>query len=49
MTGTRVASDPPGLVDDYATGYGFDLCAQATALPYAPVGSFAPVGGALTP
>ena len=47
MTGTRIATDPRGVVDQYATGYGFDLGAKATALPYPPVGSFAPVGGAL--
>lgn len=47
MTGARIASDPRGVVDDYATGYGFDLRPTATFLPYAPVGSFAPIGGAL--
>jgi CubicO group peptidase (beta-lactamase class C family) len=48
MLESRISSDPRGLVDDYATGYGFDLKAQATPLPYPMVGAMAPAGGVLT-
>ncbi|MEO7234097.1 MAG: serine hydrolase domain-containing protein [Lapillicoccus sp.] len=48
MTESRIASDPRGLVDDYATGYGFDLRPRAAPLAYPPVGGVAPVGGVLT-
>ncbi len=48
MSSTVMADDPRGVVDDYATGYGLDLRAQPVELPYGPVGSYAPVGGALT-
>lgn len=47
MTGARIADDPRGLVDDYATGNGLDLSGKPEALPYGPVGAYAPVGGTL--
>ncbi len=46
MTTARIASDPRGLVDDYATGNGFDLRPRATTMPFGPMGSHAPAGGA---
>jgi CubicO group peptidase (beta-lactamase class C family) len=47
MSTARIAPDPRGLVDDYATGSGFDLRPRATTIPFGPVGSHAPAGGAL--
>jgi CubicO group peptidase (beta-lactamase class C family) len=47
MTNARIADDPRGLVDDYATGYVPDLKGNPQTLPYGPVGSYAPVGGTL--
>ena len=46
MSGVRIASDPRGLVDDYAEGHGFDLRPRATMLPFAPIGAWAPAGAA---
>lgn len=46
MTGVRIGSDPRGLVDEYAEGYGFDLRPRATMLPFAPIGAWAPAGAA---
>ena len=46
MSTARIAPDPRGLVDDYATGTGFDLRPRATTIPFGPVGSHAPAGGA---
>ncbi|MEO7234096.1 MAG: serine hydrolase domain-containing protein [Lapillicoccus sp.] len=48
MTSTVAADDPRGVVDDYGTGCGFDLRARPVELPYGPVGSYAPVGCALS-
>ncbi len=48
MSATVAADDPRGVVDDYATGYGLDLRARPAEVPYGPVGSYAPVGCALT-
>ena len=45
MMTARIASDPRGLVDDYATGNGFDLRPRATTIPFGPMGSHAPAGG----
>ncbi len=47
MRGARIADDPRGLVDDYATGYVPDLRGTPQTLAYGPVGSYAPVGGTL--
>ncbi len=47
MTGARIGSDPRGLVDDYATGNGFDLRPRAAAMPFAAIGAYAPSGGTL--
>ncbi|MEP6630244.1 MAG: serine hydrolase domain-containing protein [Lapillicoccus sp.] len=46
MAAVRISSDPRGLVDDYAEGYGFDLRPRATMLPFAPIGAWAPAGAA---
>jgi beta-lactamase class C len=46
MTTTRITADPRGLADDYATGHGFDLRPRATTMPFGPIGSHAPAGGA---
>jgi CubicO group peptidase (beta-lactamase class C family) len=47
MAGARLTDDPRGLVKNYSAGHGVDLLARQTALPYGPVGSYAPVGGTL--
>ena len=47
MTGAVVASDPRGMVDDYATGFGFDLKPTATRMPFASNGGAAPAGATL--
>lgn len=47
MTSARMTDDPRGLVDDFVTGSGLDLRGRASAQPFAPVGSYAPVGGTL--
>jgi len=47
MTGAQIADDPRGLVDDYATGNQFDLRPRATTIPFGPIGSYTPAGGAL--
>jgi CubicO group peptidase (beta-lactamase class C family) len=46
MTTARIASDPRGVVDDFATGNGFDLRPRPTTMPFGPMGSHAPAGGA---
>ena len=48
MAGARLADDPRGLVTNYARGNARDLTGTFTTLPYASVGSYAPIGGALT-
>ena len=47
MTRAVVASDPRGVVDDYATGFGFDLKPTATRMPFASNGGAAPAGAAI--
>ena len=47
MTGAQIADDPRGLVADYATGNQFDLRPKTTTLPFGPIGSHTPAGGAL--
>ncbi|MEP6631909.1 MAG: serine hydrolase domain-containing protein [Lapillicoccus sp.] len=47
MTGARLGSDPRGLVENYATGNGFDLRPKASAMPFAAIGAYAPSGGTL--
>jgi CubicO group peptidase (beta-lactamase class C family) len=47
MTRAVVASDPRGVVDEYATGFGFDLKPEATRLPFASNGGAAPAGAAI--
>lgn len=47
MRTARLADDPRPFVADYATGYGTDFVEGTAALPYAPIGGFVPVGGAL--
>ena len=47
MTGAVVASDPRGVVDEYATGFGFDLKPTATRMPFASNGGAAPAGATL--
>ena len=47
MGTATIADDPRGVVPDYAVGYGPDLRGRPRALPYGPVGSYAPVGGCL--
>ena len=47
MAGALIADDPRGVVDDYAIGNQFDLWPRPRALPFGPIGSFTPAGGAL--
>jgi CubicO group peptidase (beta-lactamase class C family) len=47
MATARIADDPRPVVADYATGYAPDFTRGTAAEPYAPVGSYAPVGGTL--
>ena len=47
MTGAWIGADPRGLVNDYATGYGFDLRPRARAMPFAAFQSTAPSSSAL--
>ena len=47
MSTARITDDPRPFVTDYATGYGSDFMQGTSAQPYAPVGSYAPVGGTL--
>jgi CubicO group peptidase (beta-lactamase class C family) len=47
MTGAVVASDPRGVVDEYATGYGFNLKPKPTELPFVSLGGAAPAGAAI--
>ena len=47
MMGARVLGDPRGQVDDYATGNAFDLRGTASSVPFAPMGAYAPSGGAM--
>jgi CubicO group peptidase (beta-lactamase class C family) len=47
MTGARVLGDPRGQVEDYATGNAFDLGGTARSVPFAPMGAYAPSGGAM--
>jgi CubicO group peptidase (beta-lactamase class C family) len=47
MTGAWIGADPRELVNDYASGYGFDLRPQVRAMPFAAFGSTAPSSSAL--
>ena len=47
MSTARITDDPRPFVTDYATGYGPDFTQGTAAQPYAPVGSYVPVGGTL--
>ncbi len=47
MSTARITDDPRPFVADYATGYAPDFTQGTAAEPYAPVGSYAPVGGTL--
>jgi CubicO group peptidase (beta-lactamase class C family) len=47
MGAARISDDPRPFVTDYATGYAPDFTLGAAVEPYAPVGSYAPVGGTL--
>ena len=47
MSAAKLADDPRGIVNRYARGYGIELNGQRVLLPYAPVGSYMPVGGTL--
>lgn len=47
MSTARIADDPRPFFDNYATGYAPDMTQGTAPQPYAPVGSFAPVGGTL--
>ena len=47
MGTARIADDPRPFGPDYATGYAADLVAGMTVEPWAPVGSFAPVGATI--
>jgi CubicO group peptidase (beta-lactamase class C family) len=44
MATARIADDPRPWSDDYATGYALDFAGGVAVEPWAPVGSFAPVG-----
>ncbi|MPY92428.1 MAG: serine hydrolase [Acidimicrobiia bacterium] len=48
MARTLIAADPRGVVEDYATGNGPAFGQGIVAQPYGPLGSFTPVGGALS-
>jgi CubicO group peptidase (beta-lactamase class C family) len=47
MSAARLTDDPRPFVADYATGYGPDVTQGTAPQPYAPVGSYWPVGGTL--
>ena len=47
MRTARITDDPRPFVTDYATGYAPDFTQGTAAVPYGPVGSYAPVGGTL--
>ncbi|MEP6631317.1 MAG: serine hydrolase domain-containing protein [Lapillicoccus sp.] len=47
MAGARILGDPRGQVEDYATGNALDLGGRATSVPFAPMGAYAPSGGAM--
>jgi CubicO group peptidase (beta-lactamase class C family) len=47
MRTARITDDPRPFVANYATGYAPDFTQGTVAQPYAPVGSYAPVGGTL--
>src|SRR5215207_3788068 len=47
MRTARITDDPRPFVTDYATGYALDFTQGTAAVPYGPVGSYAPVGGTL--
>src|SRR3954470_10178707 len=47
MVGARLSSDPRGLVENFATGTGFDLRPKASPMPFAAIGAYAPSGGTL--
>ena len=47
MSSARISDDPRPFVANYATGYDPDFTRGTAADPYAPVGSYAPVGGTL--
>ena len=47
MTAARITDDPRPFVADYATGHAPDFVLGTAAEPFAPVGSYAPVGGTL--
>jgi CubicO group peptidase (beta-lactamase class C family) len=43
----RIADDPRGVLADFSRGHGLDITGAVTTLDFGPVGSYAPVGGAL--
>jgi beta-lactamase class C len=47
MVRARIADDPRPYTDDYATGYAPDFVEGTAAVRWAPIGSFAPTGGAM--
>ncbi|MCA9879444.1 MAG: beta-lactamase family protein [Thermomicrobiales bacterium] len=47
MAHTYLTDDPRPFVTNYATGHAFDLTGGTAALPNAPVGAYAPVGGVM--
>jgi CubicO group peptidase (beta-lactamase class C family) len=47
MATARIADDPRPFSDDYATGYALDFAEGMAVEPWAPVGSFAPVGATI--
>ena len=47
MRTARITDDPRPFVTDYATGYAPDFTQGTAAVPYGPVGSYAPAGGTL--
>jgi hypothetical protein len=44
MGSARIGDDPRPYTDDYATGYAPDFVEGTAALPWVPIGSFAPAG-----
>jgi CubicO group peptidase (beta-lactamase class C family) len=48
MTDTLAADDARGLVDNYATGNGFDVTGAVRSLPFVGTGSSSPAGAALS-
>ncbi len=47
MAEALLADDPRGRVANFSRGYGLELTGGRSTLPYAPVGSYWPVGGTL--